>query len=450
MDTLSPKDHREAVALFRSQIIGELAVGTLERGELREKLRRLSRQHFRSPGATKTRTYSVPTLERWVYAWRRGGLAALMPKARNDRGRARRLTARQRELLLDIRREYPSASCEIILRTLVADGRLDHDVLSPATMRRLYAEHGLDRVSLQRAGKTSRQRLRWQAEQPNALWHGDVCHGPTLVSGGRRTSLRIHALLDDASRYVVALEAHSTEKEDDLLGLLVAAFRRHGRPDGLYFDNGSTYRGNALATICARLGISLLHARPYDPQARGKMERFWRTLREGCLDYLGDDATLHDVNVRLWAFLDQHYHGAPHAGLLGRAPATVFAERQRKDQPCDDKALKDAFTVRERRRVRRDSTVSVAGRTFEVDAGFLAGRVITVGRCLLDPPTAPWIEHDGKRFVLHQVDPTKNGKKKRQADPPDAAAGRSVDFDPPKALLDRLVGRTPAHEEVTP
>ena len=450
MDTIAPKDHREAVALFRSQVIGKLACGALERGELREELRQLSRQHFRPPGAHKTRTYSVPTLERWVYAWRKGGLAALMPKLRTDRGRARRLPALQRELLLDIRREHPSASCELILRTLVADGRMQQDAVSAPTVRRLYAEHGLDRVSLRRAGKTSRQRLRWQAEQPNALWHGDVCHGPTLVSGGKRTPLRIHALLDDASRYIIALEAHPTEKEVDLLGLFVAALRRHGRPDALYFDNGPTYRGEALATICGRLGVSLLHARPYDPQARGKMERFWRSLRQGCLDYLGDGATLHDVNVRLWAFLDQHYHRAPHAGLMGRAPGAVFAERQRPDQTCDEPSLRDAFTVRERRRVRRDSTVTVGGRNFEVDAGFLAGRVITVGRCLLDAEPAPWIEHNGKRFVLHPVDPPKNGKRKRQPDAAQTPAQSSIPFDPPTALLDRLLGRPPAHEEVTP
>ena len=81
--------------------------------------------------------------------------------------------------------------------------------------------------------------------------------------------------MDDASRYVVALEAHHTEREVDMLGLFVRALRRHGKPDALFLDNGSTYRGDTLATACARLGITLVHARPYDPQARGKMERFW-------------------------------------------------------------------------------------------------------------------------------------------------------------------------------
>jgi len=93
------------------------------------------------------------------------------------------------------------------------------------------------------------------------------------------------------------------------------------RPEALYLDNGSTYTGEVLATLCSRLSIGLLHASPYDPQARGKMERFWRTLREGCLDHLGTPGSLHDVPVRLLVFLGKHYHVAPHASLMGKSRA---------------------------------------------------------------------------------------------------------------------------------
>lgn len=94
-----------------------------------------------------------------------------------------------------------------------------------------------------------------------------------------------------------------------MLALMVKAMRDTGRrPGALYLDNGSTYRGEVLQTLCARLGVGLLHAEAEDPQARGKMERFWRTLREGCVDHLGTPRSLHDVQVRLLAFLGQHYH----------------------------------------------------------------------------------------------------------------------------------------------
>jgi len=443
--TLSPKDHAEAVAIFRSEIIGGLTRRELDRGELRRELLAIAKQRWRAPDADHTRTYALRTLERWYSAYRKGGLEALRPGPRSDRGRAQALTAEQRELLLDIRREYPFATVPTILRTLTADGRIAAGVISETTVRRLYAERGLDRIPL-RDGPTAKARLRWQAERPGALWHGDVCHGPSLFIGGSTRPLRIHALLDDASRYIVALEAHHTEMETDMLGLLVRATRRHGAPDALYLDNGATYRGDILSTACARLGVSLMHARPYDPQARGKMERFWRTLREGCLDFLGQLASLHDVNVRLWAFLDQHYHVAAHASLLGRSPAKVHEAAVRPADPVDETMLRNALTVRVRRRVRRDSTLPLDGADWETDQGFLAGRLITVARCLVESSEPPWIEHEGERLLLRIVDPVRNARRKRVAvRVPANAPTTAVVFDPPKALLDRAAGRASAH-----
>jgi len=436
---LAPKDHAEAVAIFRSEIVGALTRKELDHGELRAAFRVLSQERFRPPGIDTTRRYSVATLERWYYAYRRGGLAALQPAPRSDRGHAQELSAEQRQLLIDVRKEHRSASVPLILRTLVADGRLAEGAVSQATVRRLYVAHGLDRVPM-REGGGQKTRLRWEAASPGALWHADVCHGPALTIDGKSRPLRIHALLDDASRFVVAIEARNTERETDMLEILVGALRRHGPPDVLYLDNGSTYIGEILRTACARLGISLLHAKPYDAPARGKMERFWRTLREGCLDHLGTLGSLHDVDVRLYAFLDQHYHRAPHASLMGRAPGTVFAAGERPADDLDEQKLRDALTVRERRRVRADTTVSLDGQDWELDQGFLAGRVVTVGRSLLDG--APWVEHEGQRLPLHPVDPKANAHRKRpprRAGAPDET--RVTPFDPAGALLDRATRR---------
>lgn len=450
MDTLKPKDHAEAVALFRSEIVGGLTRRDLDRGELRHELRLLAKKRYRAPGSKLGRSFSVPTLERWYYRYKRGGLAALRPGPRSDRGRARDLTDEQRQLLLDIRAEYRSASVPLILRTLVTEGRLEQGVVSRATVRRLYVAHGLDRIPL-RDGASPKTRLRWQAEQPGALWHADVCHGPSVGIGKDKQRVRIHAILDDASRYVLALEALPSEREVDMLHLMVRALRKHGGPDVLYLDNGSTYSGNILRLGCERLAITLLHAAPYDPEARGKMERFWRTLREQCLAFMGGLGSLHDINVRLWAWLDQHYHRAPHAGLLGRTPAAVWtaAEGQRPDDHLDDDRIRDALTVRERRRVRRDTTLSVAGHTFQLDQGFLAGRVVTIAYCVLDEPPAPVVEEGETRYDLHPVDPVANAHRRRPPRHPTTPStpAAPTGFNPPQTLLDVAVGRLPRGEQ---
>jgi hypothetical protein len=286
-------------------------------------------------------------------------------------------------------------------------------------------------------GAGGKTRRRWQAERPGALWHGDVCHVNHLQVGGQSGSIRIHGLLDDASRYGLALEAHRTEKEVDMLGMLVDTLRVHPKPDSLYLDNGSTYRGEVLQTVCARLGIALVHAKPYDPQARGKMERFWRTLREGCLDHISSVASLADLNERLRVWLDKRYHRASHSGLLGKSPAKVYCTRPAGPGALDEATLRAALTLRSRRRVSTDNIVSIDGVAWELDQGFLAGQLVTVAHCFLMPDERPWVEHEGKRLLLHPLDPVKNARRKRL--PPSGALPdkprRPVDFDPGRALL---------------
>lgn len=432
-DTLKPKNFIEEIAVFRAQVIGPLLCRHQpDHGDVAATLRELAEQPLKPPGQERSRHYSVPTLQRWYYAFKAHGLEGLKPKGRAA-GFALGLDPATRELLLAIRREQPRVSTALILRTLERDGRLRRGELSAPTLRRLYAAHGLDR---HRLTTDERPRRRWEAAAPGQLWHTDVCHGPTLRVGRRALPLRIHALLDDHSRYVPAIQACSSERETEMLALMVKGLRQHGAPDGVYADNGPTYVGDALSTLCARLGIALVHAKPHDPQARGKMERFWRTLREQCLDHLGTCSSLHEVQVRLLAWLDRHYHVTPHSSLMGKTPAEAFATNAR--QPTPDIMLREALVVRGKRRVRRDATLSVAGTEFELEPAFLAGQIVTVARSLLDPTELPWVEHEEQRHVLQPVAPQKNATRKR----PKCRKGiDAVAFDPPGALLDEALGR---------
>jgi putative transposase len=433
MESLQPRNHAERVAIFRHGVIGALVAQQFAHGELREELRRLSQVCYRAPDAACTRRFSVATLERWYYACKKRGPSALEPAPRADKGHGRCFDAEVRELLCDIRREHPSASVPLILDTLIEEGRLDANARKhAAAIRKLFAERGLPRRSarVEQADVGKKTRLRWQAERPGALWQGDVCHF-AIFDGATKKPVRIHGLLDDASRYVVALEARWTEQETEMLALMVDALRREGLPDALYLDNGATYRGEVLATACQRLGILLLHPKPHDPQARGKMERFWRTLREGLLDFCKGEMTLDELNARLRNFVDR-YHSLPHAGLLGRSPRSVYQAHSRTDDLTEEK-LRDALTIRERRRVSNDNVVSIDGALWELEQGFLAGKTVTVLRSYFDPEVPPAVEVEGKRFSLHRVDPVHNAHRKR-GDRHETPARRGVRFDPAEAM----------------
>ena len=103
--------------------------------------------------------------------------------------------------------------------------------------------------------------------------------------------------------------------------------------------------------------------------------------------------------------------------------------------------------MRERRRVKKDNTLSVAGTQWELDQGLLAGRLVTVVRCLVPGAGPPAVEHQGKRLVLHPTDPVNNGKRKRTPIAPPPPSASTVLFDPPTVLLDRAVGRSVRKKE---
>ncbi len=426
MDKLVPKDHGEAVAVFRSQVIGPLVHRTLVRGELREALAALSAQAFRYPGSDVTRCFSVPTLLRWCRRFRTGGLPALVPKPRSDRGHAQALEAKTRDLVLAVRRDNAGASARLIVRTLEENGLLAKGLVSASTVRRLLKDAGLDRTTL-RVSTGGTTRLRWEAEFAGSIWQGDVCHGPLIGAEGRWLRPMIHGLMDDKSRFVVALEARATEKEEDMLSLLVATMRRWGRPDTLYLDNGSTYIGAALATACARLGIALLHPRPYDPEARGKIERFWRTLREKCLAFIPTEITLPELQRRLDLFLKTHYQHEPHEGLLGDSPGIVWASRR--THATSEQELADALTLEKDRRVTKDGVISIDGRSFEVRQSFLAGHRVKVRSCLVAGlPVVAEVEHDGHRYQLKLLDRAANATTRRS--PRTESPRGNTPFDP--------------------
>lgn len=440
-ERIEPKNHAEAVALFRAQILGAVTERELERGELSAELERLSACRWLPPGQDRYRRYAVATLERWYYRYRAQGLTGLEPRTRKL-GHALSLNKKQRGLIRDIAEQYPRAPVSVIVRTLQADGRLELGTVSVNTVRRFLVSQGLDAAARRHEAKGS-ARKRWAKAKPGELWHADVCHGPNLTIDGKTVPTRVLGILDDASRFVVGLRVFRREREADMLALFVEALRTHGRSKTLYLDNGSTFRGDILRVACGRLGIQLVHAQPYDPQARGKMERFWRTLRQGCLDHVGACGSHHDVQARLLAFLDQVYLPQPHGALFGKCPAEAYyAGGQREHADVTEDELRDALTVRQTRRVAKDGTVPVGGIDWEVDAGYLAGRKVTVGRTLLHPSAPPWVEHEGHKHMLCPVDPVTNARTPRKR----SHRARGVDvipFDPAGALLDKSLRRAP-------
>jgi len=434
--------HRERVALFRLGVIGDLLTRELEPGELILEFKRRSETRYRPPEADQTRQFHWKTLQRWYYAAKSDLAGGLVPASRL-RGYALKLTDEQRELLLEMRREHPTASAELVRAEAVRHGVVPADALALSTLRRLYQSAGLPRLSRSKLGRREDiQRRRWQARHPGEIWHGDVCHLILVDEEGRPRRVLVHGLLDDASRFGLTLVPRAREREQDMLEVLCGALLRHPPPDMIYLDNGACYRGDVLQLVCKRLGIKLVHAAPYSPEARGKMERFWRTMRQRCTDHLPPAASLHAVGQALWAWLDVDYQVRPHAGLYGETPRRRYLDGlTRRPAPLTAQQLARALEVELTRTVRGDCTFDLEGTLYEVGGRHLAHkRVTVVVDALTDRPLR--ILHDGQQVRFGACDPVANRRRPPAPEAPPTSAAASSDtpavpFDPIAALLQK-------------
>jgi hypothetical protein len=202
------------------------------------------------------------------------------------------------------------------------------------------------------------------------------------------------------------------------LSVLEQAVRRRGIPKRLYVDNGAAFRSKQLAVVCAKLGIALIHAKPYKPQGKGKMERWFRTVRMQLLPLLTPEqlVSLDTMNRALSAWIEGEYHHAPHRGLGDESPADKWA-RSSEGVRMPGADLADLFLAEQKRNVRADRTVTLDGVAFEVDAALVGERVTL----RFDPARKPdkrtvEVWYQGRRIELaRRVDVLANCFVKRNA-----------------------------------
>ena len=314
-----------AVALFRYSVLGALVSrGRLERGELKATIGELAARDYAIPGSRNSRI-SEKTIEAWYYAWRRGGIDALTPRPRADRGQSK-LPAEIQAAILAAKRENPRRSINQIRRLLEQRGTVTKDTLPRSSVHRLLKSHGLSRIP--GSASEPEEHRAYEAEYAGDIWYGDVMHGPKVPMGGAVRKAYLVSLMDDASRLIAHSAFCPGERALDIEGVLKQAVLKRGRPTRLVIDNGAAYRAKTLQGICARLGIHLIYCRPYRPQGKAKLERWHRTFRDQFLSELdpGRIQDLADLNARLWAWIETVYHRTGHAGLQGRTPLERYPD----------------------------------------------------------------------------------------------------------------------------
>ena len=397
----TPSDHQQAVALFRYGLIADLVQLPPGTKGLYALIQAKADRDYAIPGTTRTRV-APETLRDWLRHYRRGGFEALLPKPRADRGRPRVLPPQVVDVLLGIKEGNPKLSVQLVIREARGHPEVPPELpLPPATVHRLLARHGLMDKSKDAPGEADRRRFAFQ--RAGEMWMSDVMHGPTVWVGGRKRKTYLIAFIDDATRVIPHCAFALAENTTTFLPVLKQALLKRGLPARLYVDNGSNYRSRHLSLVCAKLGTALIHARPYRPQGKGKIERWFKTVRAQLLTRLtaADVTSLEALNRRLQQWLEGEYHQSPHRGLDGRTPLEQWAlcgDEVRFLEP--DLDLDDLFLFETQRKVQKDRTVSLHGVVYEVDA-VLVGEKVT----LRYDPSAPagraiQVWHDGKAIEL--------------------------------------------------
>jgi len=235
-------------------------------------------------------------------------------------------------------------------------------------------------------------------------------HGPHVRSNNRSVKAILCAIIDDHSRMVVAHAFSASETISALTVVLKEAFLAYGIPKRLYVDNGPSFSSELLAKSCAMAGISLIHSKPYDSPSRGKVERFFRTVRERFLAGLQPGVTLQELDQLFWIWLQEDYHHKLHNGIDAKPVERYNASLARIElRRLSKSELDEIFLIRHERFVNNDATISFKGALYEVPAAYIRQKIEL--RHPVDDPQELYLYDSGVRVgKIKLLDKKENAK----------------------------------------
>ncbi len=404
-----------AMAEFKLGLIAPVLNGTFTDPTMAAYFRRVSSGPIELPDGSMVRLKPA-TVAGWRRRYLADGFEGLMPKRRSDLGRSRRIDA---DLAADVQRlraESPGISAAMMLERLVEGGYVADGEMSVATMQRFFRRN--PSPSPEAAAKDRRA---FESARVNGIWQADTLYGPYVGKPASRAYLQ--AIIDDKSRKIVAARFVGRDCAATFQGTLRMAVASHGVPEKLFVDNGGPYRNDQLSMICGGLGIVLCHAAVRDGAAKGKIERWNRTVRMRFLSTLPEQAAagLDELNAQLAKWVAS-YNSSAHSST-GSAPSEAFAAEADRLRWVDGgaRALDEAFRNRITRKVANDSTVRVDHVLYDAPMGLIGEKVelrFTPGR-----PDDVWLHAEGAEPV--RIAPT---DKAANADARRVRPAYSIDF----------------------
>lgn len=305
------------------------------------------------------------TIQTWYSHYKKHGVTAMRPKPRSDKGRTRKVEPEKvQEAIEQVLPEFNGRPSNIasVYRACIEKGLLRREEVAPNTFRRMVNTYELFKPQTQTEDK---RRLAFAKAHANDMWQADTMFGPHVRDGHKKVQTKLIAFVDDASRVCCHGEFFLAENTDTLIKALRSALYKRGVPDAMYVDNGSIYTSKEITQICLRIGTQLLHTPVRDGAAKGKVERFFRTVRQSFLNKALDLSSIDSLNKAFSQWVEEEYNGRQHS-VLGMRPIDRFGldlSRIRYLPPGDTND--ELFFVEEARTVRADNTFSFKSMRFE-------------------------------------------------------------------------------------
>lgn len=377
----------EEIASQRVQLLSPLLAEGLDAAQARQIKARICEQTG----------ISERTLRRYLTQYQAEGFGGLKPKSKGQRRREETIPPHLLEQAILLRRQVPGRSITQIIKILEWEGLAEPGQIKRSTLQEKLAERGYSSRQMRMYAETGAAARRFQKRYRNQLIHSDIKYGPYLPIGkdGTKKQVYLVTFIDDSTRYALHGEFYDTLDQGIVQDCFRQVIQKYGAPVALYFDNGRQYRTKWMARACAKMGIRLLYARPYSPEATGKVERFNRVvdsfLAEAALE---KPQTLEKLNQLFWVWLEECYNNQPHSGLEeGLSPAFAYRSDKHALKFLAPELIADAFLHCEERKVDKSGCISFEGKKYEVGLLFIGCTV----KVIYDPvdTTELTIEYEG-------------------------------------------------------
>lgn len=402
-------EKKQEIALMRYAAIAPLAAGlSNDYASHNEFYRNLSQKGIVGADG-RVHHFSPVTIQRWYLNYKKGGFDALLPAGRSDCGKSRTLDDELQEQIRYLKTKYPRMSSAAIHRQLHASGSVSVGEVSESTVNRFVKQ-----LQTELCLTNNKDMRRYERAHINEVWCGDSSVGPRLIDEqGQKHKVYIIALIDDASRFVVAADAFYNDNFINLMSVIKSGVSRAGVPKVFNFDNGKNYRNKQMELLAARIGTTLNYCEPYTPTSKSKIERWFRTLKDQWLAVLDmrDYHSLSALNGSLHAYVRQ-YNLTIHSSLHGKSPQDRFFSEPEQIRRLSQEELDRSFLLEVERRVSADSVIVIDQIEYEVNYRFARKKIRL--RYSSDMKDIFVVETDGSLLPIRLLNKQENAVIKRE------------------------------------